>query len=120
MAGKKRKRSRGFYFTRGLRTHRYYCVALRGFFLEEKRKRKRRKGFYFTRGLRTHRYHCVALWAFKKSQPSQPFLILHSLFIIHCSPFTFTFFIFHSSFPAHRQSTIVYTASIQHIYPGQF
>ncbi|HPN27113.1 MAG TPA: hypothetical protein PLD28_04355, partial [Candidatus Cloacimonas sp.] len=51
-----------FPFSRGLRHHRYPCVALRGFWAEGRERRA--KGFIFphiSRGLRHHRYDRVAL-----------------------------------------------------------
>ena len=65
MAGKKRKRSRGFYFTRGLRTHRYYCVALRGFNVSKPSKPSQPSKPYFPRGLHIHHYGSFALWVFR-------------------------------------------------------
>jgi len=64
MGRRKEKRSRGLHLTRGLRTHRYHCIALRAFWEKEKKKEISDCVFIFSRGLRTHRYHCVALRAF--------------------------------------------------------
>ncbi|MDD3606797.1 MAG: hypothetical protein PHE75_06525 [Candidatus Cloacimonas acidaminovorans] len=50
--------------TRGLRLHRYHCVALTGFWEKGKEKRIEIGAFILTRGLRLHRYHCVALTSF--------------------------------------------------------
>ena len=86
MGRRKEKRSRGLHLTRGLRTHRYHCIALRAFWEKEKKKEISDCVFIFSRGLRTHRYHCVALRALMKSQPSkpsqpsQPFLSIHFAF----------------------------------------
>jgi len=57
---------------RGLRTHRYHCVALKGFKVSQLSKPSQPYKPYFPRGLRTHRYHCFALKGFKVSQPSKP------------------------------------------------
>ena len=45
----KEKRSQGLHFTRGLRTHRYDCVALRAFGKWEEEKKKE-VGAYILRG----------------------------------------------------------------------
>ena len=94
-----KKGTRGFHFPRGLRTHRYSCVALRALMKSQPSKLSQPSKHYFPRGLHTPRYSCVALRALMKSQPSkpskpskpsQPSLILHSTFFILHS----TFFIF--------------------------
>jgi len=64
--GKKDKKYCSLHFTRGLRHHRYFCVALRGF-QEWGRRIKRYRSLHFTRGLRHHRYFCVALRGFQET-----------------------------------------------------
>ncbi len=51
--------------TRGLHTLLHHCVALTGFWEQEK-KEISDCVFILTRGLRHHRYHCIALRAFKE------------------------------------------------------
>ena len=59
-------------FPRGLRTHRYSCVALRALMKSQPSKLSQPSKHYFPRGLHTPRYSCVALRALMKSQPSKP------------------------------------------------
>jgi len=54
------------FFPRGLHTHRYHCVALKGFLETRNVERKNTRGLHFPRGLHTHRYKSVALRAFRK------------------------------------------------------
>ena len=67
-----KKGTRGFHFPRGLRTHRYSCVALRALMKSQPSKLSQPSKHYFPRGLHTPRYSCVALRALMKSQPSKP------------------------------------------------
>ena len=59
-----KKGTRGFHFPRGLRTHRYSCVALRALMKSQPSKLS------------------------QPSQPSQPSLILHSTFFIFRGVYT--------------------------------
>ena len=67
-----KKGTRGFHFPRGLRTHRYICVALRALMKSQPSKLSHPSKHYFARDLHTPRYSCVALRALMKSQPSKP------------------------------------------------
>ena len=68
-----KKGTRSFHFPRGLRTHRYHCIALWALMKSQPSKQFQPSQPFFPRGLRTHRYHCIALRALMKSQPSKPF-----------------------------------------------
>ena len=52
------------FFPRGLRTHRYHCIALRALMKSQPSKPFQPSQTFFPRGLRNHRYSCVALWAY--------------------------------------------------------
>ena len=52
------------FFSRGLRHHRYDCVALTDFNVSKPSKPSQPSKPYFSRGLGHHRYDCVALRAF--------------------------------------------------------
>ena len=89
-----------FFLTRGLRHHRYYCIAVRGFWYMAKSwgqrasqpsKPSQLSQPYFTRDLHTLLHHCVALTGFweqeKKKEISDCVFILtrglHTL-LYHC------------------------------------
>ena len=73
------EKSRGFHFTRGLRTHRYHCVALRAFMESKPYQPSQPLKLYKPSQPSQPSQSSQPLNLYKPSQPSQPFL--NSFFI---------------------------------------